>query len=431
MRFSFIHAADLHIDSPLAALGRRDADVAARFAGAGRKAVQNLIDETINSQAAFLILAGDIFDGDWPDYATGLFFVGELARLDRADIPVFIIRGNHDAASKMSRSLNWPPNVKEFSTRKAESHTLDSMQVMLHGRSFAERNVPDDFVATYPVARQGWLNIGILHTALDGLRGHESYAPCSEDQLRQFGYDYWALGHIHKREIVARDPWIVFPGNIQGRSVRETGPKGAMRVTVDTGRIDSVEPITLDAARWANVHVDVSGLANETQILDALDEQLASIVAQSEDRPVAVRFTLTGASAQHGQLLAGLDDIQAEARSLALRHADDCWVEKIRLDIRPPEDIPALSDADALEVDQLLDDAAVDPAFDGTIKSLINDIQAKLPRELQEEFSGALAGEGAAGLRRDARALLSGSLELAGQDKENVGQKESQQDRGG
>jgi DNA repair protein SbcD/Mre11 len=127
--------------------------------------------------------------------------------------------------------------VNVFPSDEATTIALDAYRVALHGRSFASR-ITGEFVETYPARRDGWLNIGVLHTSLDGTRGHDGYAPCTVHDLTRFGYDYWALGHVHAAEIVSRDPWIVYPGNLQGRNVRETGAKGAMRVTVEDGRID-------------------------------------------------------------------------------------------------------------------------------------------------------------------------------------------------
>jgi UDP-2,3-diacylglucosamine pyrophosphatase LpxH len=174
MRFTFIHAADLHIDSPLAGLRLKDEDVAKRFVQAGRRAVEALIAETIARKAAFLIIAGDVFDGDWKDVTTGLFFVGVISELHRAGIPAFIVKGNHDAESLMSRDLAYPNTVKIFPSSKAATLTLDDLHVALHGRSFPNR-LTGDFVETYPPRRDGWLNIGVLHTSLDGTRGHNGY----------------------------------------------------------------------------------------------------------------------------------------------------------------------------------------------------------------------------------------------------------------
>jgi len=388
MRFQFIHAADLHIDSPLAALGAKDPAVAATFAAAGRKAVERLISETIDSGAKFLVVAGDVFDGDWRDVSTGLFFARELGRLDRAGVPAFIVKGNHDAESVMSRSLDYPGSVHVFDARKGQTQLIEPLRVALHGRSFPERGAPEDFLAGYAPKREGWLNIGILHTGLDGARGHDPYAPCTVQDLTRFGYDYWALGHIHAAEIVARDPWVVYPGNVQGRSPRETGPKGAVRVTVEDGRIVSVEPFALDAARWAHERIDVTGLDDEDAVLGRIAEALGAAQAAAEGRPLAVRLTLTGETPAHAQLVARREELQDEARSRGFAVAADCWVEKLRLETRAPP-LAALPDPDALDTSGLVAAAADDPEFALLLAELAASVAEKLPRELRGEFLAA------------------------------------------
>ncbi|MCG6205795.1 metallophosphoesterase [Rhodopseudomonas sp. HC1] len=406
MRFTFIHAADLHIDSPLAGLRAKNEDVARRFAEAGRKAVQALVDETIASNAAFLIIAGDIFDGDWKDVTTGLFFVGELGALHRAGIPVFIVKGNHDADSLMSRDLPYPDSVKVFPT-KAATVELERFCVALHGRSFADR-VNADFVASYPARREGWLNIGVLHTSLDGTRGHEGYAPCSVDDLRRFGYDYWALGHVHAAEIVHRDPWIVFPGNLQGRSVRETGAKGAMRVTVEDGRVVDVTPLALDGARWAHLTIDITGAAEETQVPALVSERLAELHAQSDGRALAVRVTLTGATPLHGRLLARREALQDDLRAGALHLAADCWIEQLKIKTTlPAQAATAQPERSDIDVGALLAEGAQHPALATALAELTETIKSKLPRDLQDEFA---ASDVLGSLSDDARALLAGEL---------------------
>lgn len=387
MRFTFIHAADLHIDSPLAGLGLKDSAVAARFARAGRRAVEALVKETIDAKAAFLVIAGDIFDGDWKDVTTGLFFARELGRLAREKIPAYIVKGNHDAESLMSRSLPYPESVRFFSSARAETLLIETLRVALHGRSFGSRLVTDDFVSSYPARREGWLNIGVLHTALDGTRGHESYAPCTVDALRRFGYDYWALGHVHAAEEICRDPFIVYPGNIQGRSVRETGPKGAMRVTVEDGRIVDAAHIPLDAARWAHELVDVSGCEDEAAVLARIEARLGAVHAQAEGRPLAARMTLSGATALHGRLVARRETLEEEARALGFRFADDCWVEQIKIATRPlSASMDAPSETDALDVEALLAQAAEAPDFAAVLAELTGQIADKLPRGLRDEI---------------------------------------------
>ena len=407
MRFSFIHAADLHIDSPLAGLRLKDEEVAKRFAQAGRRAVEALIAETIASKAAFLIIAGDVFDGDWKDVSTGLFFVRVISALHRAGIPAFIVKGNHDAESLMSRELPYPDTVKIFKSSKAETFPLDDLRVALHGRSFPNR-LNADFVETYPAKRDGWLNIGVLHTSLDGTRGHEGYAPCSVDDLKRYGYDYWALGHIHAAEIVSRDPWIVFPGNLQGRSVRETGAKGAVRVTVEDGRIVDVTPVALDGARWAHVTIDVGDAATENDILAQIVESMADAVAASDGRPLALRVTLTGVTPLHNHLVARREWMQDEARGSGFQLSSDCWVEQLKITTtmptRPDEKMSA---ADALDVDALLAEAANDPEFAAVLAELTESVKTRMPKDLHDDLN---ASDVFKALTDDARALLAGEL---------------------
>jgi DNA repair protein SbcD/Mre11 len=407
MRFTFIHAADLHIDSPLAGLRLKDEDVARRFAYAGRRAVQALVEEAIARKAAFLIIAGDVFDGDWKDVTTGLFFVRTISSLHRAGIPTFIVKGNHDADSLMSRDLPYPDSVNIFPSDKAASVSLDEFHVALHGRSFPNR-LTGEFVETYPARRDGWLNIGVLHTSLDGTRGHDGYAPCTIDDLRRFGYDYWALGHIHAAEMVSRDPWIVFPGNLQGRSVRETGAKGAVRVTVEDGRIVDVSPLALDGARWAHLTVDVAGAADEAEIIQRIAAELASVHMQSEGRPLAVRVTLVGTTALHNHLVAQREILQDAVRASGFQLATDCWIEQLKVKTSPlVRPAGALSASESIDVEDLLAEVTNDPEFAEVLAELTEAVKAKLPKDLQEEFSKS---DMLKSLADDARAMLAGEV---------------------
>ena len=407
MRFTFIHAADLHIDSPLAGLSLKDRAVAGRFANAGRSAVEALINEAVASKAAFVVIAGDVFDGDWKDVTTGLFFVRAISALDRAGIPAFIVKGNHDADSVMSRDLAYPDSVRIFPSDKAGSFALDQYRVALHGRSFSSR-LTNQFVESYPARRDGWLNIGVLHTSLDGTRGHEGYAPCTVNDLMRFGYDYWALGHIHAAEIVSRDPWIVYPGNLQGRSVRETGAKGAMRVTVEDGRVIDVAPLALDAARWAHLEIDIADAQSEADVSARIEAELARAQGEGEGRPLAVRVTLTGVTPLHNQLVARREWLQGDVRASGFRIADDCWVEQLKIRTAAPMRSAAVVEAsdDNLDIEELLRQAAEDPEFASAMQDLIASIGDKLPRDLQQQFSES---EVIKRLADDARALLSGA----------------------
>ena len=323
-----VHAADLHLGSPLLGLSQKDADVAARFARASRDAFENLVTRALEEEVAFAVIAGDVFDGDWRDASIALFFNRQLSRLASRGVRTYFLRGNHDADSVVTRTMPWPDQVFEFSTRRPETHRIDDLRVALHGRGFPRREVAENYALDYPKPVPGWFNIGVLHTAC-GRTGHENYAPCTADELAARGYDYWALGHVHAFEIVSRDPWIVYPGNLQGRSVRECGEKGAVIVDVADGRVEAVRRIAADRARWADVVVDAEAHDDEISLMRAVEAAVRPHVEAAEGRMLAVRVSLAGHAA-HGRLVAD-PDLRDKTEAAAQRCGDDVWLERLRV----------------------------------------------------------------------------------------------------
>ncbi|SDO57668.1 metallophosphoesterase family protein [Desulforhopalus singaporensis] len=301
--FRFLHTADIHLDSPLKGLEAHEDAPADEIRGATRRAFDNLIDLAIDEEVAFVLIAGDLYDGDWKDYNTGLYFAGRMGRLDKAGIQVFIVSGNHDAASNTTKALPLPDNVFIFSHSRPESKKIDDLGVIIHGQGYAFKAVTDNLGAEYPVSESGYFNIGLLHTSLTGRENHASYAPCSLDDLQSKGYDYWALGHVHKREIVSENPTVVFPGNIQGRHIKETGAKGATLVTVEDGTITGVETRDLDVLRWAVCDVDLSTCTTAESVYEAVRAAFEHERDEACGRTVALRLVLTGRCPVHAQLL--------------------------------------------------------------------------------------------------------------------------------
>ena len=281
--FKFIHAADVHLDSPLRGLSRYESAPAESIRNACRRAFENLVDLAIEEKVAFVLLAGDLYDGDWKDYSTGIFLSRQMGRLGQHDISVFAVAGNHDAANQMTKALDNPANMKILSSRKVETIRLDELALAIHGRSFGTQHVDENLASGFAPAERGIFNIGLLHTSLDGREGHAVYAPCSADDLRSKGYQYWALGHIHKQEFVSEDPWIVFPGCIQGRHIREAGAKGCVLVTVEDGAVSAVEKCPLDVMRWVECSVDLTELPRCERYLNALESPLKTKEHQQMD----------------------------------------------------------------------------------------------------------------------------------------------------
>jgi predicted phosphodiesterase len=331
----FIHAADLHLDSPLSGLRDRAGERADDLAEASRRAFENMVDYALAERIDLVVIAGDVFDGDWADYESGLFLVRGLARLDRAGIRVVMIRGNHDAANQMSRRLSWPGRVRELSSRTPETEVIAELGVAVHGQSFPNRAVPENLVHAYPKPMGGLFNIGLLHTSADGRAGHSPYAPCTLADLALKGYDYWALGHVHTREVLSRDPWIVFPGNLQGRHVNEPGAKGFSVVTVEGGRVEAVEHVAVDVVRWATIVVDASGAPTLDELCPRIGEAIEAAAAAADGRTLAARLVIEGACPAHAALAGDPDRLQAECTGLALRSRGDVWLERVDVRTRP------------------------------------------------------------------------------------------------
>jgi DNA repair exonuclease SbcCD nuclease subunit len=383
--FSFIHAADIHLDSPLSGLSAYEGAPVELLRNAPRAAFSNLIDEAIRERVDFMVIAGDLYDGTWKDFNTGLFFSGEMGRLKREEISVFIAHGNHDAESELTKHLTLPDNVTVFSTRKAESKPLEPLGVVLHGQSFRDAKTEENLAVAYPPAVPDCFNIGVLHTAVEGHAEHAPYAPCSLSDLTDKGYDYWALGHVHEYKILREDPLVVFPGNLQGRHIRETGPRGALVVTVENSK-PTVERLFVDTVRWHRIEIDAGPAHSLQDVVRLARDRLETLLRESADgRPLATRVIFTGRSRAHGELFGLETQLRQEILAVANALGDnELWIEKVILDTIPELDaaaIEARSDAIA-DLQSILAEAGSAPEIRQRIIDDLTELVGKVPLEL-------------------------------------------------
>lgn len=407
-----VHAADIHIDSPLRGLSRYEGAPAAAMRGATRRAFSKLIDHCIELRAELLLLAGDIYDGDAHDYNTAAFFNAELARLRPVGTRVVLLLGNHDAASILTKTLPLPAHATRLDERAVQTVLFEDLGVAVHGQSFAKRVVKEDLAARYPVATTDFFNIGMLHTSLDGREGHDPYAPTLPATLKGRGYDYFALGHVHAREIVSRDPYIAYPGNLQGRHVRETGAKGALLIDVRDGggrKISSVEPLICDVLRWEALSIDATNAEHRDDLVQLCTKAVTEAAARTEGRPLAARVVITGTTPRNLELRAAHDYIEHALRSELGNAADDIWLEKVAFKTREPSRRSGESTSD--ELLRLIAGGTPDGAAAAAA------VYSLLPPEARKEAEGDVATtEFFEELYEDARALLLTRLEHQRED---------------
>jgi DNA repair exonuclease SbcCD nuclease subunit len=328
----FIHAADIHLDSPLVGLERYDGAPVEEMRGATREALRNLVVLAITEKVDFVLFVGDLYNGDWKDYNTGLFFAAQMSKLKEKGIRVFIVNGNHDAASTITKRLRMPDNVKALSVREPESVILEDCGVALHGQGFPSRSVTENLAVAYPEPVPGFFNIGLLHTSVNGREGHERYAPCSLEDLLAKNYEYWALGHVHTYEILHKKPWILFAGNIQGRHVREAGSKGCVLVTVEDQEVVSAERRELDVLRWAICRVDASNSAAGEEVVDRVADALRRELLESGGRSLAARIEIVGSCRAHQDISTQTERWTNEIRAAATELSNgEIWVERVKL----------------------------------------------------------------------------------------------------
>lgn len=410
MPFRFVHTADLHLDSPLRSLALKNPELADLVRGASRTALIRIVDLCIAESVDALLVAGDLYDGSQTSMNTALFLASEMRRLEAAGIRVFLIRGNHDSQSTVTRELTFPDNVHVFSGRakSVPAKTLaDGRVIHVHGISFANPHAPDSLLPSFqgPVADS--INIGMLHTSLAGTPGHDPYAPTSVADLARHGFDYWALGHVHVRQIHSQRPLIVMPGMPQGRDINEAGLKTVTLVTVGEDGVLSHVEHAIGQAVFERLGIDLSGVEDWRQMLEVVGRGLALLRSEAVADHLIVRLTLTGATPLAWKLRRDPDFLLAEVSNLAAG-SNGCWIEKIEIECRAIEARPSLAGPDPIEelAGLIRADVLSSHAFRQETAGILEELLQQLPRELRD----SLADDGQAAI------VLAESMALAGSD---------------
>lgn len=405
MVFRFVHTADVHLDSPLRSLALRDPEIAEMIGNATRQAFERTVELCLVERVDALMIAGDLFDGNLRSMKTAIFFSGQMRRLVDAGIRVFIVRGNHDAESVVTKNLFLPAGVHVFAGR-AQAVPIEGRDIAVHGISFAQRKAPESLVPKFKAPVPGAVNIGLLHTSLGGADGHDDYSPCSVADLTAHGFNYWGLGHVHKRQVHAEGHCVVvMPGIPQGRDINEAGPKSVTLVTVSDGGDISLEERVTSIAQFERVNVDVTDAAEWEDVLARLERALRATREATESDHLVARIQFLGRTSLALRLRRDADLLLDDARQVA-GACSRTSIEKLEVDCHPPETPPELAGYDpVLELGDLIANEVKDSdAFRATARDIVLELQSQLPASIRdflgdseqaiEEMVGRMISEG-------------------------------------
>lgn len=345
MSFSFVHAADLHLDSPFRGVTAESPAIAGSLHSATFEVYNSLIDLCIEKQVQFLLIAGDIYDGADRSLRAQLRFRDGLQRLADNNIQAFVVHGNHDPFKGHSRSIDWPEGVHVFSYRKVKSIPCkvgNSPVALISGFSHENRNITTNLAKKFESQDSDLFQIGLLHCNVGIDTGHEAYAPCELQDLIKTGLDYWALGHVHERKILHNDPYVVYPGNTQGRNIREQNERGCYLVHVDdNNRVTSLEFHELDEIRWFWGSLAIDGLDTLDQLENALSGCIEDFSKKAGSRPLICRISLTGQGPLFNELSRenALQELLEHTRDSYEAKSPFVWVQDLIFECRPEIDL--------------------------------------------------------------------------------------------
>jgi exonuclease SbcD len=374
---NILHTADLHLDSPLATMALRNDGLRAAVETATRSALDRIVDIALEEEVAAVLIAGDLYDGGQRSMKTAAYLLSAFRRLEAASIRVFVIRGNHDAESTITREIAWSDNVHVFDGRGGHVMLCDG--IAIHGVSFRDPHAPESLLPKFrPVP--GVVNIGMLHTSLGGAAGHDLYAPCSVADLAAAGFDYWALGHVHRRTVHHEAPLVVMPGMPQGRDMGEDGPKSVTLIHVHNGEL-TIEERPSAALEFRCESVIVSDCRDVAEVHDLITARVRGLGGGAM---IVVRLAVTGASALSWQLRRDADLLLAVAEEAA-ETTGSVWIDRLNVETQVlAAEAPA--DTAALEIAGLIAEAAHTPGLKAEAATILSEVLADLPPEIRDHW---------------------------------------------
>ena len=373
-----LHTADVHLDSPLKSLALRDPELRDRVRTSSRTALTRIVDTALAEEVAALLIAGDLFDGAERSARTAAFLTLQLERLRENGIRAFYIKGNHDAENPLTGELTLPDNVHVFDGRGGKVQLAED--VWIHGVSFANRHAPESLLPKFAGPVEGAVNIAMLHTSLAGADGHDPYAPCTVGELTAAGFDYWALGHVHRRQVHSKAPWIVMPGTPQGRDMGEPGSKSATLLTID--KVIEIEEVPTSVVEFLHIQVDVADADSDDALREMLRRTLRDTARNLVSESAVVRLELTGRTHRRWQFLRD-QDVWKETAAQYARETSTLWLDKVVFDLF---DTAERGHSATDELAEIMNTIREEPGFSETCRVEIEGILQELAPQRRAEM---------------------------------------------
>jgi DNA repair protein SbcD/Mre11 len=325
----FFHVADLHLDSPFKGLKHLPKEMFERIHNSTFASFEKVVKEAIERRIDFMILSGDLFDEEDRSIRAQAKLVKQFQILHTYDIPVFIVHGNHDHLGSRRLEIDMPDNIHIFHEKTEVKHltTKNGALVDIVGFSYGTRHIRERRVGEYPKGTADRYTIGILHGSEGSIHSsHETYAPFTVDELLVKNYHYWALGHIHQRRILHEEPFIVYPGNIQGRHRKETGAKGCYEVVLG-GHHTELSFIPTHDLIWETCKVSLKGTGRFGEVFQRIQQAMESICGDS-----LIEILLTDEDSLTKDINIKIDngDLLEALQSDIGGHGEMKWVHSIR-----------------------------------------------------------------------------------------------------
>lgn len=347
--FSFIHAADLHLDAAFKGVAHVSSQVAGVLRSATFEALERLTQLACKERPLFVVLAGDIYNQEDQSLKARFALLDACKRMDEAGVQVFIVHGNHDPLVESEKSFSFPENVHIFGTEGVEQVRVENsdgeLVAIVHGISHGKHNERRKLARQYKRTEDDVFQIALLHCTVDSVAASEQYAPASVGDFAKSGIDYWALGHIHEQQIISSEPFVAYSGNIQGLHINEQGERGCLFVTVEDGQ-PTIRSHTLGTVQWKIVPVDISAIEKLDMLEDAVEHHLEEVVQMLPEscKGVIVRLVLEERSVLDGELRknGAVQELTERIREGQMQNSPFVWLKDIELECKPDVDIEAM-----------------------------------------------------------------------------------------